>query len=115
MCRGTYRPDRIPPTSLEARRSCLDLSTRLQGLWGAISTLHASHALKCLYHVRDAVTIWSQICVGAHEIVEKLRHEVEELPEGRTVDLHGGVLAVENDAMLVVVHTANIAETTMSR
>ena len=51
-----------------------------------------------------------QIRVGAHEVVGELADEVQLLAEGGAVDLHGDVLAVEDDAVLVVVDIGAILE-----
>ena len=52
---------------------------------------------------QDAAAHNGQVCIAAHEIVGEQAHEVQQLAEGGTLDLHGGVLAVEHDAVLVVV------------
>ena len=51
-----------------------------------------------------------QVRVGAHEVVGEELHEIQELPEGGPLDLHGGVLAVEDDAVLVVVDVGAVLE-----
>ena len=52
---------------------------------------------------QDAATHNGQIGVAAHEIVREEGHKVQQLAEGGPLDLHGSVLVVEHDAVLVVV------------
>ena len=52
-----------------------------------------------------------KIRVGAQEIVGEQLHEVKQLHEGILLDLHRRVLAVEHDAVLVVIHVGRILET----
>ena len=52
---------------------------------------------------QDAAAHDGQVGVAAHEIVGEQAHEIQQLAEGGPLDLHGGVLAVEHDAVLVVV------------
>ena len=51
-----------------------------------------------------------QVGVAPHEVVGELLHEVQQLPERGSVDLHGGVLPVEDDAVLVVVDVGAVLE-----
>ena len=51
-----------------------------------------------------------EIGVAAHKIVGELPDEVQQSAEGRPVDLHGGVPAVQNDAVLVVVDIGAVLE-----
>ena len=51
-----------------------------------------------------------QVRVGAYEVVGELLHEVQQLPEGCPVDLHGDVPAIKDDAVLVVVDIGGILE-----
>ena len=51
-----------------------------------------------------------QVRVGAHKIVGELPDEVQLLAEGGPVDLHGHVLPVEHDAVLVIVHIGGVLE-----
>ena len=51
-----------------------------------------------------------QVRVGTHEVVGELADEIQLLAEGGAVDLHGDVLAVEDDAVLVVVDIGAVLE-----
>ena len=51
-----------------------------------------------------------QIGIGAEEIVREQRDEVEQLAESGAVDLHRGMLAVEGDAMLVVINIGRVLQ-----
>ena len=52
---------------------------------------------------QDGAAHDGQVRVAAHEIVGEEGHEVQQLAESGPLDLHGGVLVVEDDAVLVVV------------
>ena len=51
-----------------------------------------------------------QIRIGPHEVVRELPHEVQQLGKTRPIDLHRGVLLIEHDAVLVVVHVGRILQ-----
>ena len=51
-----------------------------------------------------------QVGVAAHEIVGEQAHEIQQLAEGSTLDLHGSVLVVEHDAVLVVVDVGAVLQ-----
>ena len=51
-----------------------------------------------------------QIRVGTHEVVGELLDKVQELAEGGAVDLHGDMLPVEDDAVLIIVHIGGVLE-----
>ena len=51
-----------------------------------------------------------KIRIGAQEIVGEQLDEIEELYKGRSLDLHGHMLAAENDTVLVIVHIGRILE-----
>ena len=59
---------------------------------------------------QDAAAHDGQVGIAAHEVVGEEGHEVQQLAEGGTLDLHGGVLAVEDDAVLVVVDVGAVLE-----
>ena len=58
----------------------------------------------------DAAADDGQVGVAAHKVVGELLDKVQQLAEGGTLDLHGGVLAVEDDAVLVVVDVGAVLE-----
>ena len=51
-----------------------------------------------------------QVGIGAHKVVRKLGHKVQELAEAGAVDLHGRVLGVKDDAVLVVINVGRVLE-----
>ena len=51
-----------------------------------------------------------QVGVAAYEIVGEQAHEIQQLAEGSTLDLHGSVLVVEHDAVFVVVHIGAVLQ-----
>ena len=51
-----------------------------------------------------------QVCVGADEVVGKQGYEVQQLFKGGAVDFHGHVLAVEDDAVLVIVDIGGVLQ-----
>ena len=51
-----------------------------------------------------------QVGVAAHEIVGEQAHEIQQLAEGSTLDLHGSVLVVEHNAVLVVVDVGAVLQ-----
>ena len=59
---------------------------------------------------QDAAAHNGQVGVGANKIVGELLHKVQQLPEGGIFNLHGGVLLVEDDAMLVIVHIGAVLQ-----
>ncbi len=59
---------------------------------------------------QDAAAHDGQVGVAAHEVVGEEGHEVQQLAEGGTLDLHGGVLAVKDDAVLIVVDIGAVLE-----
>ena len=59
---------------------------------------------------QDGAAHDGKIGVAAHEVVGELLDEVQQLAEGGLLDLHGGVTAVEDDAMLVVVDIGAVLE-----
>ena len=59
---------------------------------------------------QDGAAHNGQVGVGAHEIVGELAHKVQQLGKARPVNLHGGVLAVEADAVLVVVDVGGVLQ-----
>ena len=59
---------------------------------------------------QDAAAHDGQVGVAAHEVVGEEGHEVQQFAEGGTLDLHGGVLAVEHDAVLVVVDVGAVLQ-----
>ena len=52
---------------------------------------------------QDAATHNGQVGVAAHEIVGEEGHKVQQLAERGPLDLHGGVVVVEDDAVLIVI------------
>ncbi len=53
---------------------------------------------------QDGAAHNGQIRIGTHEVMREHGHKIKELPERRPVDLHGCVLCIQHDAVLVVVH-----------
>ena len=51
-----------------------------------------------------------QIRIGAQEIVREQFYKVKELHKGVSLDLHGHMLSVEHNAVLIVVHIRGILE-----
>ena len=51
-----------------------------------------------------------EIGVAAHKVVGELLDEVQQLAEGGLIDLHGGVMPIQNDAVLVVVDIGAVLE-----
>ena len=51
-----------------------------------------------------------KIGVAAHKVVGELLDEVQQLAEGGLIDLHGGVMPIQNDAVLVVVDIGTVLE-----
>ena len=51
-----------------------------------------------------------KICVAAHKVVGELLNEVQQLAEGSFVDLHRGMMPVQNDAVLVIVDVGAVLE-----
>ncbi len=51
-----------------------------------------------------------KICVAAHKVVGELLNEVQQLVEGSFVDLHRGMMPVQNDAVLVIVDVGAVLE-----
>ena len=51
-----------------------------------------------------------EICIRTHEIVRELRHKIQKLPKGRTLNLHRCMLCIEHDTVLVVVYIWRILE-----
>ena len=59
---------------------------------------------------QDAATHDGQISVAAHKVVGEQAHKIQQLAEGCTLDLHGGVLVVEHDAVLVIVNVGAVLQ-----
>ena len=59
---------------------------------------------------QDGAAHDGQVGVGAHEVVGELAHEVQQLGEAGPVDLHGHVLAVEADAVLIVIDVGGVLQ-----
>ena len=59
---------------------------------------------------QDGAADDGQVRVRPEEVVRELTDEVEEFPERGTVDLHGHMLAVQYDAVLVVVDIGRVLE-----
>ena len=59
---------------------------------------------------QDGATHNGQVGVGAHKVVGELAHKVQQLAKAGPVDLHGGVLPVQADAVLVVVHIGGVLQ-----
>ena len=59
---------------------------------------------------QDGATHDGKICIGADEVVGKYCNEVQELIEGCPVDLHGRMLGIEGDAMLIIVDIGTVLE-----
>ena len=57
---------------------------------------------------QDGAAHDGQVRVGAHEVVGELPHKVQQLGKAGPVDLHGDVLPVQADAVLVVVHIGGV-------
>ena len=76
------------------------------------SLLHGKGVAAALEVVmaQDGAAHDGQVRVGAHEVVGELADEVQLLAEGGAVDLHGDVLAVEDDAVLVIVDIGAVLE-----
>ena len=51
-----------------------------------------------------------QVCVAADEVVREYGDEIEQASEHGLVDFHGDMVAVENDAVLVIVDIGGILE-----
>ena len=81
---------------------CLFHSSRFHGK--AIVT-----ALKMLV-AQDGAAHNGQIGVGAHKVVGEHPDEVQQLLEGGLVDLHGDVLRIEDNAVLVVVDIGGVLQ-----
>ncbi len=60
---------------------------------------------------QDGAADDGQVRVRAEEVVRELSDEVEEFPERGPVDLHGHMLAVQDDAVLVIVNVGRVLET----
>ena len=73
---------------------------------------HGEHVAAALEVVvrQDGAAHDGQVRVGADEVVRELRHKVEQLLKRAAVDVHGLVLFVEHDAVLVVVQVGGILE-----
>ena len=59
---------------------------------------------------QDGAAHDGQIGVAAHEVVREQCYEIQQLAESSPLDLHGGVLAVEHDAVLVVVDVGAVLQ-----
>ena len=59
---------------------------------------------------QDAAAHDRQVGVAAHKIVGEQTHKIQQLAEGCPLDLHGCVLVVEYDAMLVVVNVGAVLQ-----
>ena len=59
---------------------------------------------------QDAAAHDGQIGVAAHKIMGEQTHKIQQLAEGRPLDLHRGVLVVEHDAVLVVVDVGTVLQ-----
>ena len=66
-------------------------------------------ALKMIVR-EDGAAHNGEIGIAAHKIVRELPDEIQQPAKGRPVDLHGGVGAVEDDAMLVIVDVGAVLE-----
>ena len=76
------------------------------------SLLHGEGVVSALEVVvgQDGAAHDGQVGVGAHEVVGELAHEVQQLAKAGPVDLHGHVLAVQADAVLVVVDIGGVLQ-----
>ena len=74
--------------------------------------LHGESVVPALEMVvaEDGAAHDGQVRIRAHEVVGELLDEIQKLPESAPVDLHGRVEAVENDAVLIVVHIRGVLE-----
>ena len=59
---------------------------------------------------QDAAAHDRQVGVAAHKVVGEQTHKIQQLAEGRPLDLHGGVLVIEHDAVLVVVNIGAVLQ-----
>ena len=59
---------------------------------------------------QDGAAHDGQVGVGAHKIVGELAHKVQQLGEAGPVDLHGHVLTVEADTVLIVVDVGGVLQ-----
>ena len=60
--------------------------------------------------VQDGAADNGQIGVGTQHVVGQLPHEGKELLEGAAADLHGGMLGVEDDAVLLIISIGRILD-----
>ena len=80
------------------------------GLYGSLGHSEGVPAALEVVVGQDGAAHDGQVGVGAHEVVGELTHKVQELTEAGLVNFHGGVLAVEADAVLVVVHIGGVLQ-----
>ena len=59
---------------------------------------------------QDAAAHDRQVGVAAHKIVGEQTHKIQQLAEGCPLDLHGGMLVIEHDAVLVVVNVGAVLQ-----
>ena len=59
---------------------------------------------------QDAAAHDGQIGVAAHKVVGEQTHKIQQLAEGRPLDLHRSVLVIEHDAVLVVVNVGAVLQ-----
>ena len=59
---------------------------------------------------QDGAAHDGQVGVGAHKIMGELAHKVQQLGKAGPVDLHGDVLPVQADAVLIVVHIGGVLQ-----
>ena len=101
----------IAPQSVERVRQAIE-ALNYQPSMMARGLLHGKGVAAALEMVmaQNGAAHDGKICVAAHKVVGELLNEVQQLAEGGPLDLHGGVLAVEHDAVLVVVDVGAVLE-----
>src|SRR5699024_7967147 len=59
---------------------------------------------------QDRATDNGQVCIGAYKVVGEYPHKVQQLVKSAAVNLHGNVLGIEHDAVLVIVNIGRVLQ-----
>ena len=59
---------------------------------------------------QDGASHDGKVGVGAQEIVGELLYKIKQLHKGAPVDLHGHMLLIEHDAVLIIIYIGGILE-----